>query len=211
MHNTSYQTRKSQHEEENILKENAAMTHPVGSLAKSSSGGVSSSSGGGGGYKIKNQSTNNILITLEEQQLENEILMRTYLPFHLISTCFRNMCTSYEIEKMLIMKINDLHHQILNKNIRLGSHFHHPNPSTSSSTATSISSVAGPPPSKEDLIQKYELLMRPTAVTDVKIQDLINYLDESNNEITKILLIEQRKLTKKLTKYFYKSNDKEKL
>jgi hypothetical protein len=154
------------------------------------------------------------LTTHEEQQQEREIILSTFVPAHIISTCLRNLCTNPDLEKKLINQLDHFFHFVMNKNIRS---------STSESTGTERGGGGG----EEFAVmkRKYEKLMRPNHMTDVKIRDLIDFFesktspsaettgDGGNNntgkECAHLLLVEQRKLTKKLNQYLYKSRETE--
>jgi hypothetical protein len=172
------------------------------------------------------------LVSSEEEQLERDVILMTYLPSHVISSSLRNLCTNDEIEIQLIQQLDHFFHQILNKNVHLIATV----PSLSSSSSSSLPS---PSPSKGNstlhevsggsdvlgLKRKYDLLMRPKSLTDVRVSDLMEFFTTGNSsgasshrtspstipECTKILLSEQRKLHKKLNKYLYKTRDKDRL
>jgi hypothetical protein len=146
-------------------------------------------------------------ISIEEQQLEREIILSTYVPSQIISTCLRNICTNPDIERKLINQLDRFFHLILNKNIRL----------TSEVSRASDQGLGTGTGAAGILKMKYERLMRPTHLTDVKIQDLFDFFEsdtsagEGGHDCAHLLVLEQRKLSKKLNKYLYKTRETERL
>lgn len=165
------------------------------------------------------------LLTQEEEQLEKDLILMTYLPSHIISTCLRNLCTNDEIEMMLIHKLDEFFHVILNKNVHLVATLSPTKEMKSKGLNSMIHEVSG----GKDVLglkSRYDLLMRPKSLTDVRVSDLIEFFVSNHtsstssnhhshamnqNECTKIIISEQRKLSKKLNKYLYKTREKERL